>query len=198
MNDTKKKKMSKPERERLAEWTKTGLAGLFEVAMDGGGSITNREFSDKGGFPIGWFSDFIERGFLKLDSSEPSWSPKDKFGNRKQFNYYKLSATEAGLQWWYRERGGNSDDVPLILGYNLEPVTDGKGIGAELCFARWGTGGPDAKRMELVFRAIALGYFELVSRYSYRWTCEESVRVRLTKKGMEYFDSVPRLQLECA
>lgn len=192
-----KKKMSKSERERLAEWTRDGLAPLFEVAIDGG-LISDETFkADKTDFPIGWFSGLVDRGFLKLDSSHPSWPAEDqpKFGKRKQFNYYKLTATEAGLQWWYRERGG-SGEMPLILGYDLEPITDGKGIGAELQFSRYGIDFGD--RLKYAFRGLALGYFEFVSRYSYRWAGEESMRVRLTKAGMEYFDSVPRLQLECA
>ncbi len=192
MNDTGKKKMSKSERETLAKWTP---AELFEVAIDGGSLISDETFKvNKSGFPIGWFSDLIDRGFLKHDGSKPSWPPEDqpKFGKRKQFKYYTLSATDAGIQWWYGERGGTGE-MPLILDYDGQPITDGKGIGAELCFHR-----DYSNRLASAFRGLALGYFEFVSRYSYRWRGEESIRVRLTKSGMEYFDSVPRLQLECA
>lgn len=72
---------------------------------------------------------------------------------------------------------------------------DGKGIGCEfllpICFGNM---------HGAIYSAIDAGYIELVGLKlgSFMGLSVDGANVRLTKKGMDYYDSLPKLQLECA
>jgi len=75
----------------------------------------------------------------------------------------------------------------------------GKGIGGERRFMfshthSWG-GPPFGSEAAL---GILEGYFDYVRHYAFDRYGEANITVSLTRKGMEYFDSLPRLILECA
>lgn len=77
----------------------------------------------------------------------------------------------------------------------LFDLIDGKGIGSEfllpICFA---------SLHGAIYSAIDAGYLEFVRlKWGLFMGCSiDGAYVRLTKAGMDYFDSLPKLQLECA
>ena len=106
--------------------------------------------------------------------------------------WYKPTA--AGLKWWFEQRAAEVKDVDAIQSHYVREMIEGKGIGAELEFCT-------ERYHSAAFIGLRDGLFEFIRHRDYwpmRHSFEEYVTVRLTPKGYRYFDSLPRLELECA
>jgi len=149
---------------------------------------------------VDWVKPMVDDGLIVEVSIEPAWKDGQDTGGRSRFNYHRYRATEEGIVWWVGQRAGKVlDRASAYEGLGRADRSDyrtnltGKGIGAELLY-RFDHG--DA---EVALCGIEDGYFEFVQYYTYKrspWS--DYLIVRLTRKGMEYFDSLPRLILECA
>ena len=151
---------------------------------------------------VDWLQPLIKNGRVKEVSVEPAW-PKGKVPKGcKAYNYHTFDFTPKGVKWWIKQHtrklspeARESAYKKLILDSRPEWLgrLEGKGIGAEI---RYGFEFGD----ELAAMAgIADGYFEFVDYTTYcHRSVETFITVRLTPEGMRFFDSLPRLQLECA
>jgi hypothetical protein len=195
------------ERERTGEMTKkeatkpTNPTTLFELILRGSGLFTDSsDWRDlKYAHHVDWLKPLLESGAIEHDGSEPAWLDTEH-KTRRPFSYHKYRTTEKGIPWWATERVRQAEErEPIDIAIltrphgDSDPVIDGKGIGSTMRFWWW----PHAAA---ALKGIRDGYFKL--EY-YDWghpsmKMYDDITVSLTRKGMEYFDSIPRLVLECA
>ena len=124
----------------------------------------------------------IEAGYVEPDADR----------DEERGIWYKPTA--AGLKWWFEQRAAEVKDVDAIQSHYVREMIEGKGIGAELEFCT-------ERYYSAAFIGLRDGLFEFIRHRDYwpmRHSFEEYVIVRLTPKGYRYFDSLPRLELECA
>ncbi len=142
---------------------------------------------------VSWLNPLLDDGLIVEDHTSPNFPDGADTGGRERFNYHFYKATDKGIAWWIQQYASQVSDRRLAYVSMVEPWT-GKGIGAELTFSmHW--------QPEIGLAAMAGiqdGLFGYVRFYSYPRGGEWNITVSLTRKGMEYLDSLPRLQLECA
>jgi hypothetical protein len=148
---------------------------------------------------VDWLKPLVSAGAItQIGDPEPAWPDGEVPNGEKQYNFYKFSVTQNGLKWWYEQY---ASDIDRNVGYaklieareDWQGRLDGRGIGAEIRYRFYYGDGAVA------LAGIEDGYFEFVSFYTYsREQMEKTVTVRLTEAGMKFFDSLPRLTLECA
>lgn len=115
---------------------------------------------------------------------------------KRKFDGYKViwGSAEAFRDYCRKRAKHVCIDDPDIVANMIEETT-GKGVGSSILFYA-----PSYYR-NWVFHALLQGYFDLVEHRDYSGApgaMEERLTVSLTAKGMAYFDSLPRLTLECA
>ncbi len=148
---------------------------------------------------VSWLQPLIDNGSLVETSVNLAWPVNEIPKGATQHNYHFFAPTPSGMQWWYKEsvkdiKDRNAALVSLLDEYGGAPAQIvGKGIGAFLRYEYyWG-------QAQKAIVGIQEGYFEFESFCAYP-IFEKYVIVRLTEKGLRFFDAVPRLdlQLVCA
>jgi len=157
-----------------------------------------------------------EAGYLARTERHPHWREYFKDG----IWYWP---TSKGLAWWIAERAKLVEgkcwlshehdewcrrpavkyrsDLSILDPNNNEPYTiadmapqiEGKGIGCNIDFF--------VRFYPTIWAAMRDGLLTFVAHRDYSGAPhnnEEYVTAALTKEGMAYFDSLPRLELECA
>lgn len=169
--------------------------------------ISDRPKNDSRSHDVRSVKPLVDAGYVQEESRHNSgglnaadFPPVAKPTN-KLFNYYKFRATVAGIEWWAREYVAKEElECPVAIEFLNRRRSedhwmrwDGKGIGAELKFSGY-TGD-----FYPALKGVSAGYFDFVSLYYYAYDGNGPIlTVRLTAAGMAYFDSLPRLELECA
>jgi len=150
---------------------------------------------------VKWLDPLIEIGAIKKTGEHPAW-PEGPPEGARQYNYHNFAVTPEGMNWWAIERvkgveesTGQPININVFAEWRGErpPIIDGKGIGSPFWVFLYDV--PTAAK------CIRDGYFSFHEYYwgnPRAWHTSDALRVSLTRKGMEYFDSVPRLVLECA
>ncbi len=205
MDDAKDPKA--PGRMTKKEATKTPpLLYMFEQIMDGRGLFMDatdwRELQCS--CHVKWLIPLVKLGAIRETGSHPAWPEGMKHRGRPQFTYHDFKVTPEGMSWWARERVADDDKrcgSPISLELLVQPRADGstpvpsgKGIGGVIHF--WWE-----PEIRAAVKGIRDGYFELLHHDNGHpgfWRMNESITVSLTKAGMEYFDSIPKLELLCA
>lgn len=140
-----------------------------------------------------WLKPLLEDGHIEWVRSEPAWPDGPPEGERN-FKYHYFKTTPAGMKWWLSEMTSEIKDRQseyIRLRDSGQCNLEGVGIGAECQFDLY-------YGNRIVMAGIQDGYFEFVSFYYYERGFNRNITVRLTECGLKFFDSLPRLQLECA
>jgi len=149
---------------------------VIECFMNGMGTVSDvKDWRKRRGWYVDWLKPLVDDGRLR------------------ELGDLKYEVTPTGVLWWANDRAKAEPSPIESLAYPRYDgcvLLDGKGIGAEITY-RW------YKDIAAAQAAIVAGYFELVQYYMYLYS-ERWITVRLTAAGMRFFDSLPRLKLECA
>ena len=167
--------------------TPAPLEGMFEdILQDHGAFQDSKDWREcKYACHVDWLKPLIEAGRIEFVEQHPAWKEGQKTGGRANFNYHKFRVTPAGMAWWLSEDTKNLDRKTAYEAF-VGNTFCGKGIGAEMWFGN----------SPVIKAAIEDGYFEFVS-FSFHprdlVMMEGTITVKLTAKGLTYFDSLPRL-----
>jgi hypothetical protein len=143
---------------------------------------------------MGWVSE--EKDWRKRQGWLVDWMKPLLDDNRiRETGHLKYEVTDTGIIWWAANR---AKELPVSVDTLKAPrfwqdggsALDGKGVGGEVTYHHYAD-------IAAAQAGIVAGYFDFVRYYMYPLS-ERWITVRLTRKGMDYFDSLPRLQLECA
>lgn len=177
------------------------LLSMFEVILSGSHHLyqDSKSWRDCAhACHVSWLEPLITMGAIEQTEVSQAWPDGPPEGERA-YNYYKFKITTVGMGWWLGQYTKDVLDRGAAYGKLVEwhrgqePQLEGKGVGASLRYLfAWDLA-------PIVMAGIEDGYFEFESfyHYVYDWW-SKSLTVRLTAKGMRYFDSMPRLLLECA
>jgi hypothetical protein len=154
----------------------------FEMVLDGEFFVadadkTRQEFR----YADVWAERLERRGFVLFENAKGIISVTR---NAKLY-----TPTPAGLEWWYRVRIEAANEPPNAA--NLLREFEGKGIGAIVNLYVF-PGNAD------FIVALRDGLLEMVSHHAAEFCSYETLTVKQTAAGMAFFDSIPRLELECA
>lgn len=144
---------------------------------------------------VDWLKPLLAIGAIEHIGSHPAWEEGENRSGRPNFNYHDYKITPEGIQWWVSERIREEGpaDPAIIANHEGRPI-EWRGIGAILHF--YGV------HMLAALCGVHQGLFEFLD-YNPGGPprigrMNESVTVRLTRKGYDYFSALPRLELECA
>lgn len=180
------------------------LECLFEMVLDGRGLfMDSTDWKElRYACHVKWLQPLIQLQAIEAISSEPAWPDgAENRSGRPAFNYHKFRPTPAGMAWWVKERTSTTEaqraiDMRCLLngprGEALELA--GKGIGSQI-FLWW------HEHIDAGIMGIRDGYFDFVSHdngHPSFWRMDETLKVSLTHRGLQFFASLPRLNLECA
>jgi hypothetical protein len=177
---------------------------MFEKIMDGRGLFMDstdwREL--RYASHVKWLEPLLKLGCIERTGSEPAWPEGVNHAGRPQFNYHNFKVAPGGIAWWAKERVADHEknEGHIRLELLVEPRCDGslpiafQGIGTPIAFTL-------EPEIEAAVKGIRDGYVEFLGHdngHPKWWRMGESLTVALTKSGMEHFDSLPKLALECA
>ena len=150
-----------------------------------------------------WLKPFFDNGYaipgpdIEINSH---LLPRDRFIRKS------AKATESGIKWWIAERARkfieNNEHsrvtYPQYPGWHVTNPCDWSQASFRREFEGKGIGGQAqvSTHSGLIWTALRDGIFDFVSHADYCGMphgASESVTVALTKKGMDYFDAIPRM-----
>ncbi len=131
----------------------------------------------------------VQAGYLAFDREE-----KHEYPDKPQENWTALwyKPTAVGIKWWIAQRAAEYEKSEYV---KTDPAVledlRFKGMGQEITLDNLG-----ASNVGAVFSALRDGLLDFVRHRDYSGmprSCDERITVTLTRQGMEFFDSLPRL-----
>jgi hypothetical protein len=174
----------------------TMTASMFEYSLGQGFSKDCGPNDKNAIYNHRFIQPFIDAGYVEPDDP----TIKRPWRIVHDFHQYYWP-TEAGFRWWFEQRVAEaksrepncSESWCSTAASGVLQYFEGKGIGSEVTLCPQYAAGVWAS-----LRDGLLDYVDHKDYYPCRGHFEERLTVRLTAKGMAFFDALPKLELICA